>query len=197
MRVGIFGGTFNPPHCGHVLLAEHAVRALMLDLLYIIPAADPPHKEVAQKVPAEHRLAMARLAFEGVERAQVSDLEIRRGGKSYTADTAEELLRLHPGAQLYLLVGTDMLMNLPEWRRVEELLKLCTIAAFQRETGDGEKLEAQARYLRERFGARVEIIRDSFLEVSSTWARERLREGESRELPKKVVDYIRKNKLYL
>ena len=120
MRLGIYGGTFSPPHMGHVLAAEAFVREIALDRLLIMPTAIPPHKE-AHDVPAdEHRLALCRLAFEGIAGAEVSDLELRRGGRSYTYLTLRELQR--EDQEIFFLCGTDMLLSLDSWRNADEVM---------------------------------------------------------------------------
>ena len=119
MKIGIFGGTFNPPHLGHLAAARAAIDALELDRLYLVPAAIPPHKELPEGTPApEHRLAMtAKLAGALLlpNVAEVSPMELERPGKSYTADTLEQLHKQIPGAELWLLMGTDMFMPLDQW----------------------------------------------------------------------------------
>ena len=116
MKIAIFGGSFNPPHLGHLNSAMYAAAQLQPDVFLIIPDYRPPHKamEVGSPTP-EERLALCRLTFAGVPNVEVSDMEIRRGGKSYTVDTVKELLRRYPDADFYLLVGTDMLLDLGRW----------------------------------------------------------------------------------
>ena len=120
MRIGIYGGTFNPPHLGHLTAAKAAFELLRLDRLLLIPASQPPHKALPAGSPsAEQRLALTRLAAEQLElgdRVEVLDIELRRQGKSYTVDTLEELRRQYPGAELWLLMGTDMFLTFQAWR---------------------------------------------------------------------------------
>ena len=136
MRIGIYGGTFNPPHLGHLTAAECVFRMLKLDKLLLIPAGLPPHKALPAGSPtAEQRLEMTRLACEQLglgEQAEVLDIELRREGKSYTSDTLAAIHERWPDAELWLLMGTDMFLTLQAWHEPETILKLAGIAAFGR-----------------------------------------------------------------
>ncbi len=201
MKIGIYGGTFNPIHEGHIQAAKAAAACLELDRLYLIPAGMPPHKDLSRDAAgAEHRLEMARLAARelgGI--AQVLDLELRRGGKSYTVDTLRHLRDTHPGDRLYLLMGTDMFLTFQNWREPEEIVKRCTLCAFSRSEEDTEALFARQRdYLVQRFGADVVTIDlPQIVDISSTWLRARLPAGEGREfLTPAVYGYILREGLY-
>ena len=128
MRIGIFGGSFDPVHIEHVRLAEAAVESLALDALLIMPAHTPPHKTDKALSSDGDRLEMCRLAFEGCKKTQVSDYEMRAGGTSFTYLTCRHFRRLYPEAKLYWLVGTDMLRDFPSWKNPEEILSLATLA---------------------------------------------------------------------
>lgn len=196
-RVGIFGGTFDPPHRGHVEAAARAAEELALDRLLIIPTAVPPHKQLSEGAPlAEHRLEMARLAFGGIPRAQVSDAELRRGGKSYTVRTLEELCAAHPDWELWLIVGADMFLCLESWREPERLLALCSVAAMRRQRDDdGQALFDKARWLEERYGAHCRVLSHTAFEVSSTDIRGG-HPAEDARVPAAVRDYILREGLY-
>ncbi len=203
MRIGVYGGTFNPPHLGHLTSARFAMEALGLDRLIFIPAGDPPHKDLPRhSPPAEERLEMIRLAADSMllpGRVEVSDMEVRREGKSYTADTLAELREQYPGDELWLLMGTDMFLTLQDWKRPEVICSLARLAAFARtETDTVETLEAHGRYLRETFGADCVVIQlPQVIPVSSTQLRERLGKGEGREyLPVPVYGHILRHGLY-
>lgn len=198
MRIAIFGGSFNPPHRGHVEAAVFAAEALAPDKLLVIPANLPPHKELAEGSPeAAERLRLARLAFGGLPRVEVSDLEIRRPGKSYTVDTLGELRALYPGAELVLIMGTDMLLTLEQWFAAPRIMELAALAAFPREEGETPALRACARRLREAYGARVLLLEKSPLVMNSTDLREKLRERGGRELlPEAVYAEIIRLRLY-
>lgn len=167
-RIGIYGGTFNPPHVGHLRAAEYAIEACKLDRLLLIPTGTSPHKDMAGAVAAEQRMEMLRLSAAGVERAEVSDLEVRREGKSYTVDTLRALRAEHPAAELVLMMGTDMFLSFLSWRCPEEILKLAVLAVFCRgEKGEREKIGAQKGAL-DALGARVEVMENPITAISST-----------------------------
>lgn len=142
MKIGIYGGTFNPPHLGHLAAARTALDALKLDKLILMPAAVPPHKVLPENSPAqEHRLAMVERMADAMERpgaVEVSTLELEREGKSYTSDTLEAIHRQYPEAELWLLMGTDMFLTLHLWHEPGTILRLAGICAFGRSEQDGE-----------------------------------------------------------
>ena len=131
IRIGIYGGTFSPPHNGHIAAAKAFMEQMWLDFLYVIPTATPPHKEMDVPVGAAHRLEMCRLAFSEMEGVYVSDMEMRRGGRSYTVDTLRELTG--EDRRLFLLCGTDMMLTLDQWREPEEIFKLSYPVYIRRE----------------------------------------------------------------
>jgi nicotinate-nucleotide adenylyltransferase len=191
VRLGLFGGSFDPPHTGHVLVAQDAREALRLDQLLVIPAAQQPLKG-DQQTPAEHRLAMTRAAFEGTPGVVVDAMEIDRGGLSYMVDTVEAVRRRRPEAQLHLLVGEDVVSTLPRWREPERLLAMVQLVILTRNSGEmtgdiPEGLIANAIRLATR---RVD--------VSSTEVRARVREGKSLRgfVPESVATYIASTGLY-
>ena len=192
-RVGIFGGTFNPPHSAHLRLLQFMRERYALDTLYVVPCALPPHKELAGDIPAEDRLKMAELAFGEI--AEVLDLEIRRGGRSYTVDTLRELSA--PGRELFLFVGGDMILSFRQWRDYREILKLAKVRAFPR-AGEEAEIDAEIESLRQETNGDIERAELSALPLSSTAVREKLRSGESvRELiPESVLCYIERRGLY-
>ena len=203
MRIGVYGGTFNPPHLGHLLSARFAMEALGLDRLIFVPAGDPPHKDLPQHSPqAAERLAMMELAADSMllpGRVEVSGMEVSREGKSYTADTLTELHEQYPDDELWLLMGTDMFLTFQNWKRPEAICALAHLAAFARTEADTENtLKNQGSYLRETFGADCTVVRlPQVTPLSSTQVRERLRAGEGREfLPPAVYGYILRNGLY-
>ena len=201
MKIGVYGGTFNPIHLGHMEAARFAVEYLGLEKLYLIPAGIPPHKQLGPDAPSpEQRMEMARLAAEDIGPAvHVSDVELRRKGRSYTLDTLRELKKHHPEDQLYLLMGTDMFLSFQNWREPEELAKLCTLCAFGRSEADTEELFAiQREHLSKTFGAEcVTLTLPHITDISSTQLRDRLRRGEGREfLAPAVYGYILRKGLY-
>ena len=209
MKIGIYGGTFDPPHLGHMEAARAAAERLGLDRILFVPAAIPPHKELPpETVSPEDRLAMAALTADGLcleegrpGLARAEGLELEREGKSYTADTVAELRRRFPEDELWLLVGTDMFLSLQDWREPKRIMDQVGIAAFaRRESDQGAPLEAQGRFLRETFGARVDIVPLSqVIDLSSTQVRALLREDRARareDLWCQVYGYILRSGLY-
>ena len=194
MRVAMFGGTFNPPHLGHMAAARACVETLGLDLLLLMPANLPPHKALPEgSASAEQRLEMCRIAAEKIPSCRVSDLELRRPGPSYTADTAALLAEQYPGAERWLVVGTDMLLSFDHWRQPERIISLCRLAAVARSDEDRAALEQKAAQLRQTMGAQVDIIPNAALPAASTQVRNRL---GSALLDPDVAEYIRQKGLY-
>jgi len=203
MKIGVFGGTFDPPHLGHFTAARTAIDVLGLDKLLIIPDAVPPHKELPSSSPGgAHRLAMAEKMADALlmpKVAEASDIELRREGKSYTSDTLTELHRRYPDAELWLLMGTDMFLTLHLWHDPAAILKLAGICAFGRTEQDGEAVFAPQRdYLTKTYGAKVcTITLPELVEVSSTQLRELLAKGEGADyLHPSIYGYILRNGLY-
>lgn len=200
MNIGVYGGTFDPVHNGHIEAARQAAEALSLDRLLLVPAALPPHKRLpAYAASAAQRLQMARFAADCIPRAEVSDIELRRAGKSYTADTLAALRRREPEARLSLLVGTDMFLTLQSWRNAQEIAKTAVICAMCRKASDTrEALGRQKRFLEETLGAEVILLDNIPLEASSSDLRAALARGEdvARFLPEQVFGYILRERLY-
>ena len=206
MKIGIYGGSFNPPHLGHLHAAISAAKYLALDQLVLIPAGIPPHKQLADGSPApEHRVEMTRLtaeqaALETRIPVSVSTVEIERGGKSYTADTLRALREQHPGDELWLLMGTDMFLTFQDWYQPEAILDCAGLCAFGRSEKDTEELFAvQRNYLTERFphAKIVTMVLPNLVEVSSTALRAALPGGEGgRYLAPQVYGYILREGLY-
>lgn len=199
IRIGIYGGTFSPPHNGHIAAAKAFMEQMWLDFLYVIPTATPPHKEMDVPVDAAHRLEMCRLAFSGVEGVYVSDMEMRRGGRSYTVDTLRELTG--EDRRLFLLCGTDMMLTLDEWREPEEIFKLSYPVYIRREKDallDNMIVQKIADY-NQKYGKVVRRIVTEPIELSSNLVREKLGNGEdvSSLIPASVEKYIRDNHLYV
>lgn len=198
MRLGIYGGSFNPPHKGHVRALGRAIEELGLSCVLAMPCCVPPHKSLPPGSPSDgQRLEMARLAFEGLPGVRVSDLELTRGGISYTADTLKELARDYPDAELWLVTGGDMLLSIQHWRAPERIFSLCGVAAIPRKPGQTPALLRQADYLREKYGGRVRVIDMEPVDISSSRLRAELARGRGEEyLPGAVADYIRAHGLY-
>ena len=198
MKIGIFGGTFDPPHKGHINSAVTAAQVLKLDRLIVIPNAIPPHKtQAAGGASADDRLNMTRAAFDGVPNVEVSDIELNRGGKSYTVDTVADIKKLHPDAEIYLLMGTDMFVTLREWHEAEKLLTLIRPAVFTRKPDEERTVAQYAEALLRDCGIQSEVIRNDIVEISSTELRQGLSERRGREyLEERVYAYIIRRRLY-
>lgn len=198
-RIGLYGGTFSPPHMGHVHAASAVRDALALDRLLLIPDRLPPHKALPEGTPDEaHRLEMVRIAAESIEGAEVCDIELRLPPPSYTCRTAEAMRAAWPNAELWWIVGGDMLRTIHKWYEPARIFAACRIAALAREADELPVLQEQAGFLAREFGARVDLVRSPAVEVSSTALRGRLRAGERNipELPRGVEAYILKEGLY-
>ena len=196
-RIGIYGGTYSPPHIGHLKAAEYAIEALGLDRLLLIPTGVSPHKAMSAGATSADRLEMLRLSAANMEKAQVSDIEIRRQGSSYTVDTLRAIREENPGAELVLLMGTDMFVSFLNWREPESILSLATLAVFCRgERGERERIEAQKENL-EAMGAKIRLVENPVNAISSTDLRRMLVFGCADPfLMPGVGDYIREKGLY-
>jgi len=198
-RVGIYGGTFSPVHIGHVEAAKAFMEQMKLDYLFIIPTAIPPHKQIDEADDPIHRLKMCELAFEGVDGIVISDIEIKRGGKSYTYDTLKALER--PNTRLFLLCGTDMVLTFDEWYRFEDIFKMCYPTYVRREKDallDGKIIAKIGEYY-EKYGVMFRKILVDPIELSSTEIREAVKKNKniSRMVPPLVAQYIKEHGLYL
>ena len=197
-RIGIYGGTFNPPHVGHIRAAQAAVSALGLTKLLLIPDRIAPHKQIPEGSPTpEQRQAMLNLAAEGLSKMEVSDRELRREGVSYSYITVEELRADYPNAELILLMGTDMFLSFDTWKNPDRILQNAALGVFYRgEKGEKAAIEAQKAEM-EAKGATVYLVENDVVNISSTQMRRLLAFRCAGELlPEGVLDYIRQYHLY-
>ena len=197
-KIGIYGGTFNPPHLGHIRGASYAKEALGLERVLLLPDRLAPHKDLPETAPTpEQRLEMLRIALAGEEKIQSSDIELRREGVSYTYLTLEALREQYPEEELILLMGTDMFLSFESWKEPERICGLATLGVFYRgEKGEKEKILAQKEAL-EAKGAKVELVENDIINISSTQLRRLLAFHAADEfLPAGVGEYIRANGLY-
>ncbi len=195
MKTGVLGGTFNPPHNGHLAAAKHVREALGLDRVLFIPTNLPPHKKIPEgSATAQQRCEMVRLMAEPYDWAELCDIEVRRGGASYTVDT---LHALHDAGydDLTLIVGTDMLLSFDVcWRAPEEIARLARLAVVARDVNDQQALRDKAELLRRTMNAKISLIDAPALPLSSTDVR---RIGFFEQMtPPPVAAYIRENRLY-
>jgi len=191
MRIGIFGGTFNPVHFGHLAAAAQVHEALGLEWIYFVPCMLPPHKSGENLAPPEARLRMLALAIEGDERFKICDVEIRRGGVSYSIDTIAELKQEHPEDELHFIIGADMFLEFESWRQPERIVELAKLVVVTRPGIDMAKAPKQ-------FLEKAEVIEIHALNISSSMIRELVKEGKtiSYLVPKPVEEYIIQNGLY-
>lgn len=188
-RIGIFGGSFNPVHKGHVAAADFFAAELRLDLLYVIPTFVSPLKS-ALSASGRDRLEMLKIAFSNREKVVVSDIELRREGTSYTCDTVKAIREKHPKSKLFYLIGDDWLEGFTRWRNYEYILKNVTLAVADRGGGD---IKSKAEKFFEQTGSRAVLLGNSVTAVSSS----EIRASVGKDLlPEGVYDYIRAKGLY-
>ena len=198
-RIGVFGGTFNPPHLGHLRLAKAAKAQGNLDTVLIMPANIPPHKEARNLICSDDRLELCRRTFED-EAFVISDLELRRTGKSYTVDTIHVLKDAYPGDELFLIIGSDMLLSFDRWYRWQEILSLCSLLVLSRE--DEISPLALRAYANDMLGLAegegYQILNLTPMELSSTYIRETCKQGGdvSQFLTDAANAYIKEKGLY-
>lgn len=197
MKIAMFGGSFNPPHIGHLQLAQAFINALSLDRLLLVPVFTPPHKEGKNMASTVHRLNMCRMFEKYNSKIMVSDIEITRGGSSYTVDTLRTLKTQYPDSDFYLIIGADMFMTLQSWKNPEEICGLAKICTVSRNNDDIPQLEAHSKFLK-RFGCDSVILTDAVMTVSSTQIRDNIKSQKSITdlvIPE-VGEYILQNGLY-
>lgn len=196
-KIAILGGTFNPVHNGHLHLACAVNDYCHFDHVLVIPTNLPPHKQTCDLVSNEHRFEMCRLAFKGIPGFEVSDIEFRLAGKSYTVRTLQQLRKYYPNAEFYLLMGSDMFLSFHLWYRYQDILDMSKIIAIARNSGEYSLLKAQEKR-HEEYEGRVKILDFPTVSISSTQIREAIRNHQSVSglLPSEVLEYIKKNHLF-
>lgn len=195
MKIAIFGGAFNPVHLGHVNLARQYIEILKLDRLLVIPTYDPPHRK-NDLISVSDRINMLNIAFGGVKNVEVSDIEARLKGKSYTFNTICEIKKQYPDAELFLIVGEDQFLAFDKWYKFEEILNEVTVCTAQR---NENKTALMHRFAKETLGTENYFIANfDPIVVSSSEIREKLKNGENVDtlISKDVLEYIRKHELY-
>ena len=201
MKIGVYGGSFNPPHLGHVRAAQACKRALGLDCVLVIPASIPPHKQMASgSATAMERLKLTQLAFSQLPGFEVLDMELRREGKSYTVDTIRALKEQYKQGEMYLMMGTDMFLSFQDWYCPEEIAKNARLVCFSRYDADAKNRESllkQADTLEAQFGERPVLLENDCFDISSTEARRLLRfKIAAPYLPEAVLREIEAEGLY-
>ena len=189
-RIGIFGGSFDPPHSGHLILAQSALNQLRLDKVIFLPAYRAPHKRGKRPTSAASRFRMSQLAVSGNARFEVSDIEIRRKGVSYTHKTVAQISRDYPEAKLFLIIGGDNFAQFHTWKMPDEILRLASLAVYRR---SGE-VHTQPR----RFSKNILLLRGPLVNISSSEIRSRVEMGKTIRylVPEKVRKFIASRKLY-
>lgn len=197
-QIGILGGTFNPIHLGHLLMAQDTMEQLRLDCVKFVPSSVPPHKRYEGNATAAQRLAMVRLAIRRNPQFEADDIELRRGGTSYSVDTLMELRQREPRAQFYFIIGADSLRELHRWREVGRLVRLCTFVTVARRGFASRpvvdpKLDASTRRR-----LRQHVLRGHACDIASRDIRTRVARGKSIRylVPDEVLRYIGRHKLY-
>jgi nicotinate-nucleotide adenylyltransferase len=190
MNIGIFGGTFNPPHTGHMIVAEHVRQELGMERILFVPTAVPPHKQELDIAEAQHRLAMVRCAIQGNSNFEVSETEIERGGVSFTVDTLMEFKRRSPHDAFFLLLGTDNVLEFHTWKDPEKIIELATIVALTRPGFDIERESVTKK--------KMIVCEVPEIEIASSTIRNRIKEGRSVRylVPSAVETYIKEHQLY-
>lgn len=196
-KYGIFGGSFNPIHYGHLMICEYIKEEMGLDKVIFIPTGNPPHKEI--EVSAEDRYEMVRLAISPNPDFEISDIETTRVKMSYTVDTIRELKKIYREEKLYFLIGLDSLFQLKTWKKIGDLSQeIEFVVALRPGYIDKEEINKEIDFLRENFGTKINLIKTPLYEISSTDLRDRIHEGKSLRylIPKKVLDYIEESGFY-
>ena len=197
MKIGLYGGAFNPVHNGHLALAEHFKNALELERLIFIPTHVPPHKSVDGLVSGEHRINMLSLALSGLDYCSVSDIEFRREGKSYTYDTVCELKKIYPDDEFFLIVGADQYFDFQKWYRADELLRQVTVCSAARENNQyRQMLEYKSKHDNMQ---NTVVCNFDVTEISSSKIINMISTGQSvtEFVPDSVLWYIKENNLYV
>ena len=198
-KVGIIGGTFNPIHMGHLILAEHAWSEYDLDEILFIPTGISHFKDPATVLDKKQRIAMTGGAIEDNPHFALSTIETDRPGNSYTYETLEELTRVNPGTEYYLIVGADALMQMEQWMHPEIIMDKAIILVSVRKGQSIDELEEKSRGLMGKYGADIRILTMPYIDISSTQVRERIRSGKSIRymVAEHTLNYIKKNGLYM
>jgi nicotinate-nucleotide adenylyltransferase len=197
-KIGIMGGTFNPVHYGHLLLAESAREVFELDKVLFMPSGDSYMKDASSILHGETRMQMLKLAIDGNPYFEISRIELDRTGPTYTCDTLAQLQQQNSEDTYYFIMGADSLLMLESWKDPEYVLRNCTIAAAVRGTGTAEKIEKIAGHLIYEYQADIRILPARYIDISSSDIRENIKNGASIRymLPEKVIAYIQENGLY-
>jgi nicotinate-nucleotide adenylyltransferase len=196
-NIGIFGGTFNPIHVGHLIVAQEVADSMELDKIIFIPTGDPPHKNKQELAVAEHRYEMVRLAIKGNEKFDLSDIEIKRSGKTYTFDTLVELNKKYKDHNFYFIIGFDTLKDIDSWKKIDEVFKISKFIVVNRGNLRSE-MEDEINDKKLKYEADIKLVTIPDIQISSTDIRKKIKSGKSIKylVLDDVYNYIMKNKLY-
>ena len=199
MKIGIMGGTFDPIHIGHLLLGEFAYENFHLDEIWFLPNGNPPHKTTDESgVSLDDRIEMVKLATDDVPYFRMNLYEASSKKHSYTYSTMRALREMYPKHEFFFILGADSLFSIEQWKNFREIFPSCTILAAMRDDKDTESMQAQIRYLNEKYGADIRLLQAPLVEISSTTIRRRAENGLSIRymVPDVVSEYIQSNALY-
>ncbi|ACL75717.1 nicotinate (nicotinamide) nucleotide adenylyltransferase [Ruminiclostridium cellulolyticum H10] len=200
MKIGICGGTFDPIHLGHLAVAEMVRSEMGLDKILFIPSGKPPHKDLDSVTDPIHRLKMVQCAVSTNPNFEAVSIEIERRGYTYTVDTLKQLYGLYPGrTEFYYIIGADVVMDLLKWKRAEEVFTLTKFIALMRPGFRNEEFESNINHLKSRYDADITSFQAPLIEISSTFIRDRIKNGKSVKyfITESVEKYIKENKLYI
>lgn len=197
-KVGIMGGTFDPIHYGHLMLAQNALDTFSLDEILFVPSGTPWLKESTKVLSKNKRVSMTGMAIEDNPDFALSTIEIDREGNSYSYETVEELKKGQPETDFYFIMGADSLLEIERWKHPDRLMADCTLLVAVRDDCDKEGLEKQIAYLKDKYQADIRILPANRMDISSTKIRQMIQEGKSVRymLPDQVIRFIQKNHLY-
>lgn len=196
-KIGIMGGTFDPPHLGHLISAEYVAEALELDIVIFIPTGEKVYKECSA-ANASDRMNMTIAAVKDNPKFSVSDIEVLNKGVNYTSETLEKLHGINPNAHFYFIVGADSLDYMEDWHNPKKIFELCTVAAVQRMGFDDSAIQKKSDFLKEKYDACIECVQAPVIDVSSSQIRKRIKDGLSIKylVCDAVREYIEQNNLY-
>lgn len=197
-KIGIMGGTFNPIHYGHLLVAEDARTYCNLDEIIFIPSGNSYMKDTSEIIDGKKRYEMVSLAIAGNTAFSISDMEIKRNGHTYTYETLEELNKIYPDTDFYFILGADNLFTIEKWKYADKIMQNCTLIVASRDEKDKQDLTQKANSLFKSFHATIEILPERKIDLSSTEIRKKIRENKPviYMTPQSVISYINKNALY-
>lgn len=195
--IGIMGGTFNPIHMGHLIAAQEVLNEMNIDRIIFIPTGDPPHKNKVEVIPATDRYEMVKLAVKSNEEFEVSNIEIKRAGKTYSYDTLKELHNIYYGTQFYFIIGFDTLKEIDTWKNIDDVCRMTNFIVVNRGNNSKEIIE-EIKIKEEKYKCKFILVKIPDIEISSTDIRNRIKKNKSIKylVTDEVEEYIKKKGLY-